>query len=275
MTLADPHGGPMTKATFISALFRPITRTVAQKLAFLTESISSSVPRLPGRADLVGSSPELIEAEFFSIAMLNAKGGSGKSTAAISLAAAAHLAGERAVILDADVRQQTVYAWGKERKRAPEVFKCRIVDVSTKIGSSRKDGVSFLIVDTPGQDVADATAVVSNVDLVLVPVAPTWVEYHATLPLLTRLSRESVPHAVLLTRVNRQRVARNEKFRAAFQRISPVLDSVIYQREIFSDSAGVGRTIFEFGDKAAREAASEVSMVYRELRSLMESPKND
>lgn len=259
----------MTKSTSFSTLVEPITLAVARRLAFLS---GSAVRRDTSVAEVPAATTEPFQRapEFLSIAIINSKGGAGKSTSAINVAAAAHFAGERAAIVDCDLRQHTAFDWWSVRGRAPRVVQVGAEKIPRAIQAARTHGITFLLVDTPGHDSLAATAVISQVDFVLVPVPPTWADFQATLPLLTRLRRETTPCAVLLTRVHKARTARNEKFRAALAAKAPVLDAVIPNREIFSDAAGAGITVFDVADAGARESARDVAAVYRELRLFVE-----
>ena len=91
------------------------------------------------------------------IAIVSQKGGSGKTTLAVHLAAAASSAGKVACIIDTDP-QATAAAWGDWRGGAdPEV----------------------IVIDTPPHADAAAREAVKAADLVLIPTRPRAFDLHA------------------------------------------------------------------------------------------------
>lgn len=209
------------------------------------------------------------------IAIVNGKGGAGKSTAAIALAAAANCAGERAAIIDCDLRQHTAFDWSLIRRTKPKVVKVEAAKLSRALAEAQRAGFTFVVVDTPGQDTPEATTVIRVCDLVVVPVPPAWADFRATLPLLKRLAEANAHYAVLLTRVHKARVTRNDKFHSALATRALVLEAAIPNRELFSDAAGIGLTVFDFSDAGAKDVARDVDRVYRELRVLGERLSHD
>jgi chromosome partitioning protein len=260
----------MAEETHESKPLAPITQAVARKLAYLTASIVRLGTPLPSEVPVAPCETCRPPRSFISIAILNSKGGAGKSTAAISLAAAAHAAGERAAIIDCDLQQHTAHDWWSIRGGRPKVVQVGAERISPALAEARRNGFTFIVIDTPGQDTPTATAVVSKSDLVLVPMPPNWADFRATVPLLTRLHRGETPYAVLLTRIHKSRAARNERFRSALEQSARVLHGVFPNRELFSDAAGAGLTVFDFNDGNAKDVAHDVGEVYQELRLLGE-----
>ena len=261
----------MSSKTLKSTIFAPVTQAVARKLAYLTRSSAlSEAPVVidPRDAPREASRPTH---KFMTIAIVNWKGGAGKSAAAIALAAAANCAGERAAIIDCDLQQHTAFDWSLIRQRSkPKVVKVGAAKLSGAVAEAQRAGYTFVVVDTPGQDTPEATTVIRVCDLVVVPAPPTWADFQATLPLLHRLAEAKAHYAVLLTRVHKARVVRNDKFHSALAKKALVLDAAIPNRELFSDAAGAGLTVFDFSDAGAKDVARDVDKVYRELRVLGE-----
>lgn len=114
------------------------------------------------------------------VTMASRKGGAGKSTLSILLAAMFAHANLRAVLIDCDVGQHTSDVWASQREGAPP----QVVTVSDRaeleiaISRARLAKTDFCIVDTPA-GVADTTdAAILAADLVIVPtkcdVADRW-----------------------------------------------------------------------------------------------------
>ena len=113
------------------------------------------------------------------IAVEHLKGGSGKTTLAINLAAAAHLTGLRALIIDMDPLA-TAFEWSAQRpegsrlagitvKRAPLLARDSYLEMSA--------GYDVVLLDAPAhrRDIALRAAIFA--DVVLVPVTPGPADY--------------------------------------------------------------------------------------------------
>ena len=107
------------------------------------------------------------------IAIVSQKGGSGKTTLAVNLAAAAESAGQIALIIDTDP-QATASQWGSWRNdRAPEVIDSAPPRIQHKVAQAKAQGATFIIIDTPPHADSAASRAVEIADLVLVPCRPS------------------------------------------------------------------------------------------------------
>jgi chromosome partitioning protein len=115
----------------------------------------------------------------FSVAVLHQKGGSGKTTLAICLAAAAHLEGHRTTLIDLD-SQASALAWSAER---PEGSRLAGISVALAVAPShRKVPLSSLrdltaaydvaILDGPAREPGITRSAAAFADVALVPIAP-------------------------------------------------------------------------------------------------------
>lgn len=107
------------------------------------------------------------------IAVISQKGGAGKTTLALHLAAAAEDAGRTALVVDLDP-QATASQWAAWRDdRAPVVIDSAPPRLAAKIEAARAQGADFIVVDTPPHADSAASAAVALADLVLVPCRPS------------------------------------------------------------------------------------------------------
>lgn len=113
------------------------------------------------------------------IAIVSQKGGSGKTTLAIHLAAAATSAGKLACIIDTDP-QATAAAWGDWRGGSdPEVITTPPARLGKTIEDAAKLGAEVIVIDTPPHADAAAREAVKSADLVLIPTRPRAFDLHA------------------------------------------------------------------------------------------------
>lgn len=107
------------------------------------------------------------------IAIISQKGGAGKTTIAVHLAAAAELAGHAALVFDTDP-QATASQWANWRgDKPPEVIESSPNTLATKVEAVRKGGAEFIVIDTPPHADSAASAAMQLADLILIPCRPS------------------------------------------------------------------------------------------------------
>jgi len=107
------------------------------------------------------------------IAVVSQKGGSGKTTLSVNLAAAAETAGAVALIIDTDP-QATASQWGSWRSdKAPEVIDSAPPRILAKVEAAKGQGATFIVIDTPPHADSAASRAVEVADLVLIPCRPS------------------------------------------------------------------------------------------------------
>ncbi len=122
----------------------------------------------------------------YTVALLAQKGGVGKTTLVLSLAAQAQLARKRAAVVDGDP-QSTASSWYLTRqstgKKAPVVAAAPDArKLKEAIADAKEDGFDWLFIDTPaGVSELPATAA-SLADLVLIPCVPSRFDMDAMAP---------------------------------------------------------------------------------------------
>ncbi|HEX5213308.1 MAG TPA: ParA family partition ATPase [Pseudolabrys sp.] len=107
------------------------------------------------------------------IAVISQKGGAGKTTIAVHLAAAAELEGYPTLLIDTDP-QATASQWGSWRNGAPpDVIDSAPPRLANKIEAARAGGAKFIVIDTPPHADSAASAACVAADLILIPCRPT------------------------------------------------------------------------------------------------------
>ncbi|MBL1259551.1 MAG: AAA family ATPase [Thiotrichaceae bacterium] len=148
-----------------------------------------------------------------SVLLLNAKGGCGKTTIATNLASLYASAGFKTAILDYDPQGSSHY-WGalRENSNRPAIY---LIDASHKrTGITRAFQLKTpadterVIIDTPAGISRDLLReAVDRADMIIIPVAPSAVDIHATaafireLMLIIKTRARGIPISVIANRV--------------------------------------------------------------------------
>lgn len=191
------------------------------------------------------------------IAIVSQKGGAGKTTLAVHLAAAAERRGEVALIIDADP-QATASQWAAWRDdQPPEVIDSAPPRIAAKIAQAKDAGATFIVIDTPPHADAAASKAMEVADLVLIPCRPSAFDLAAiktTAKLVQLLAKcawvvfmAGAPQAERL-HADAGKLVETYGIAACPHRIA--------DRAVFRHASALGRTVFEIepDGKAAREA---------------------
>lgn len=107
------------------------------------------------------------------IAIISQKGGAGKTTLALHLAAASQEAGRVALVIDTDP-QATASQWAAWRQDSPpEVIDSPPPRLAAKVAAAIAQGAELVVIDTPPHADSAARAAVEVADLVLIPCRPS------------------------------------------------------------------------------------------------------
>ncbi len=194
------------------------------------------------------------------IAIVSQKGGAGKTTLAIHLAAAAQDAGHVALIVDTDP-QATASQWGQWREgRAPEVIDCGAPSLlAHKIGQAAKLGAEFIVIDTPPHADAMAREVCRVADLLLVPCRPRTFDLNAARTTADLVKATGKPaFVVFVAGPPKAAVLYGEAANVIHEVGLPVAPVMLPERGDYHHSTGFGLTAQEHapGGKAALEVAA-------------------
>jgi len=202
------------------------------------------------------------------IAIVNQKGGSGKSTIAECLAVAATEEGKGAAILDLDP-QGTAYAWSKRREgENPPVLSVTAANYRDQWHVLKDAGADLVIIDTPArlQDTVMNAAEIA--DLVIVPAKATIKDIERVEDSIKLACMTSVkPFFVVFNQV-RPQTSRSEAAEEAIkaQRF-PVCPIRIGFRVAFEDSDMTGQTPLETEPNG--KAAEEIRALYAYVNTVL------
>jgi len=186
------------------------------------------------------------------IAFVNSKGGTGKSTLAAAIGVAAEASGEKVFMIDLDP-QGSLSAWGERRKAdTPAVDRIAPDRLPAAIAGLAAGGYTLAIIDTPGLDTPATAAAMRAADLSLIPARASTLDLEATRPTLAALARLNRAYAFVLNSCPAGRSGRIADASRALSLLG-VLAPVMVQRMEHVDAVGLGLGVTELGGKAADE----------------------
>ena len=209
------------------------------------------------------------------VALLNQKGGVGKTTLALHLAGQWASQGRRVVLVDADP-QGSALDWSQQRAHAglPRAFGVVGLarDTLHREAPEMARDVDHLVIDGPPRVAALMRSALLAADLVLAPVQPSPFDGWASEEMLrlideARLYRPALLARFVLNRCPARTIIARETGAALEAQDPTALRQRIGQRVVFADAARTGRLAAEMAPGQA--AAREIAGLAREVEDLV------
>ena len=205
------------------------------------------------------------------ITFVTQKGGSGKTTLALSCAVAAEEHGARALVLDMDP-QRTAEAWYQTREATkPKLATVTAAELPDAITGGRQR-FDVVLIDTPGRDEPSTAAAIRHADICLIPCRPTPADMKATPTTVATIKRLDKLSAFVLS----QTPPRGYRIREAAKGLS-VLGMVapvhIVSRNAYQDAHGMGLAVTEF--ETDGKAAAEIRALWQWIAKKLEKLTNE
>ncbi len=203
------------------------------------------------------------------IAVANSKGGVGKSTLAVHLAAWLDKQGRSVTLADCDT-QQSSSQWIREA--APQVKALCLRDPDDIINELPQlaQETDYVVADGPGSLAETSRALLLVADSAIVPCKASMLEIRA-LDAATKVLRQAqkirsgMPKAkIVLSMVGKNYRLTQDMREAAVLLKLPIAPTFLTLRQIYADAPGQAAVVWNMGSRA-REAANEVEKLFRDL----------
>lgn len=202
------------------------------------------------------------------IGILNQKGGVGKTTLSVNLAACLARTGARVLLIDADPQGSSL-DWAAARQEEPlfSVVGFPRSTIHKEIGQIGQ-GYDHIIIDGPPRVTDLARSAIMASDIVVIPVQPSPYDIWAAeevVKLITeaRVYKENIKSVFVVNRkITNTAIGRDVREALAAYPVH-VLDASIAQRVVFAEAAAQGQAIFEIDPTGP--AVAEMEAVAAEL----------
>jgi chromosome partitioning protein len=203
------------------------------------------------------------------IVVANSKGGVGKSTLAVHLAAWLHEQGHRVTLADCDT-QQSSSEWIREAMPAVKAVRLDNPDIILNELPILGQDADYVVADGPGSQTETSRALLLRGDLAIVPCKASMLEVRA-LAKATEVIRQAqdirggIPEAVIVLSMVGKHYRLTQDMKDAAAALSlPMASTAMILRQIYADAPGQESVVWGMGSRA-REAADEADQLFREI----------
>ncbi len=203
------------------------------------------------------------------VAFVSQKGGTGKTTLALSLATEAVASGLTVAVVDLDP-QASACEWSDLRQLdSPIVIDAQPARIKAVVERAGEMAVDLLLIDTAGRTEQAALSAARVSDLVLIPLQASVIDLKtvkATTDLIRLAGRTK--HAAVLTRVKPFGSRHVETAQWLEKQGMAVCPATIGERIVFQDAYGRGQGVSEIEPDG--KAALEIRNVYKYARQQLD-----
>jgi chromosome partitioning protein len=192
------------------------------------------------------------------LALLQSKGGTGKSTAGMNVAVAATERGLTVAIVDTDPQASVVMWKAARHDQWPKVFAMRPRDLAGWLRSEGKD-FDLIVIDTPGHDTDTLADVARIADLSVIVTQPTRLAIAVATLLQRAFVNAAVPYAILLSQTPPRLTSRLAGWLENYRSLGTMVDTQLAYRVAYQDAVALGQGVVEYEPRGP--AANEVRAV--------------
>lgn len=203
------------------------------------------------------------------------KGGCGKTTTAVHLAAALASSGRDVLLLDTDTSGDAA-GWVAQRRERTGIAPVQLARDYGQVAATIRDAAKRyqdVVVDAGGRDSVELRAAMTVADVLIMPTCPSqfdlWqVSRVATLIDQARAFNPELKAFAVVNRASTNWTSAEAREAAELITEFPQLQlakTVLHDRKSYRDAVRDGRAVFELEQSGARKAGEEIWALYAEL----------
>lgn len=204
------------------------------------------------------------------IAILNQKGGVGKTTLATNIVTKLYIDGSKVLLVDSDPQgsARDWHAAGNSEIAVVGIDRPTLEKDIKKIS----DGFDWIIIDGAPQLSNMATSAIKCADLVIIPVQPSSYDIWASEDIVDLIKArqqitDGIPKAYFCISKRRMTTSLSKEVEEALQGYNmPILKSYTVDRTAYAKSAASGQTVF---DTTNSDAIQEITNIVNEIKEIM------
>ncbi len=212
------------------------------------------------------------------LALANSKGGVGKSTIAVHLAAWLLEKGKNLVFVDSDV-QASSSEWLREA--APEIKTIRLLTSADVLDQLPKLSVEydFVVADGPAGLSEVTRSILCLADVAIFPCGPSVLDLKAVIQALEvnkqiQGVRKGLPREVVVPNKLQTQYRLSKELVQTVKNMGMPIGEGLCLRQAYADAAGQGTLVWKMNTQSAHQAAAELQLLFQQLLSYESAPSN-